>query len=91
MQTHPHLGIATIAKQIGAGCSTLDNSPESFFATLKKQAIHEERFLTRQAAKQHIFEYIECYYKSVHRLQLTAGSPADFETAHYKSIEGMGV
>jgi putative transposase len=33
---------------------------ESFFATLKKQAIHGEHFLTRQAAQQHIFEYIEC-------------------------------
>ena len=30
-----------------------------FFAPLKKQAIYGERFLTREAAKQQIFEYIE--------------------------------
>ena len=33
---------------------------ESFFATLKKQAVYGERFLTRQEVQQTIFEYIEC-------------------------------
>jgi len=65
---------------------------ESFFATLKKQAIHGERFLTRQAAQQCVFEYIECYYNRVRR-HSTIGwvSPVDFEVAYYKSIEGMAV
>ena len=40
---------------------------ESFFAALKKQAVYGERFLTRGAAKQQIFEYIECYYNRVRR------------------------
>ena len=63
---------------------------ESFFATLKKQAIHGERFITRQAAQQHIFEYIECYYNRVRRHSTNGWvSPVDFEAAYYKSIEGM--
>lgn len=65
---------------------------ESFFATLKKQAIHGERFLTRQAAQQHIFEYIECYYNRIRRHSTNGWvSPVNFEAAYYKSIEGMGV
>ena len=61
---------------------------ESFFATLKKQAVHGERFLTRHQAQQTIFEYIECYYNRVRR-HSTIGwvSPVDFEAAYYKSIE----
>lgn len=65
---------------------------ESFFATLKKQAIYGERFLTREAAKQQIFEYIECYYNRVRRHSTNGWvSPVDFEAAYYKSIEGMRV
>jgi transposase InsO family protein len=35
---------------------------ESFFATLKKQAVHGEHFTSREQAKQFVFEYIESYY-----------------------------
>ena len=65
---------------------------ESFFATLKKQAVYGERFLTRQEAQQTIFEYIECYYNRVRRHSTNNWlSPVDYETAHYKNIEGMPV
>ena len=65
---------------------------ESFFATLKKQAVHGVRFLTRQAAQQHIFEYIECYYNRVRRHSTNGWiSPVNFKAAYYKSIEGMAV
>ena len=65
---------------------------ESFFVTLKKQAIYGERFLTREAAKQQIFEYIECDYNRVRRHSTNGWvSPVDFEAAYYKSIEGMRV
>ena len=65
---------------------------ESFFATLKKQAVHGERFVTRQAAQQHIFEYIECYYNRIRRHSTNGWiSPVDFEAAYYQSIEGMVV
>ncbi len=35
---------------------------KSWNPSLKVEAIHGERFVTRPAAKQHVFEYIEVYY-----------------------------
>ena len=65
-----------------------DAVAESFFATLKKQAVHGEHFLTRHQAQQTIFECIECYYNRVRRLS-TIGwvNPVDVEADYYKSIE----
>jgi transposase InsO family protein len=45
-----------------------DNAPmESFFATLKKELVHQERYATREAARQSLFEYIEVFYNRVRR------------------------
>ena len=54
---------------------------EIFFATLKKQAVYGERFLTRDEAQHSIFEYIECYYNRI-RSHSNNGwlSPVDYET-----------
>ena len=35
---------------------------ESFFATLKKELIHQQRYATREEAKRSLFEYIEVFY-----------------------------
>ena len=35
---------------------------ESFFATLKKERVHHEVYVTREAARQSVFEYIELFY-----------------------------
>jgi len=53
---------------------------ESFFATLKKELVHRERYATREEAKQSVFEYIEAFYNRV-RLHSSLGyqSPEDFE------------
>ena len=51
--------------KLNAYASFILSANQSIFTTLKKQTIHGERFLTRQAAQQHIFEYIECYYNHV--------------------------
>ena len=65
---------------------------ESFFATLKKQAVYGERFLTRHEAQQAIFEYIECYYNRVRRHSTNNWlSSVDYESAYYKEIEGTHV
>ena len=41
----------------------LDNAPmESFFASLKKELVHHQRFRTHAQAKAAIFEYIEVFY-----------------------------
>jgi transposase InsO family protein len=46
----------------------LDNAPmESFFASLKKELVHRQRFRTRAQAKAAIFEYIEVFYNRQRR------------------------
>jgi transposase InsO family protein len=56
------------------------NAPmESFFATLKKERVHHRNYETRAAAKQDIFEYIECFYNRVRRHSgIGYMSPVDF-------------
>ena len=53
---------------------------ESWNGSLKVEAIHGERFLTREEAKKQVFEYIEVYYNRV-RLHSKLGylSPVSFE------------
>ena len=61
-----------------------DNAPmESFFATLKRELVHDERYTSREAAKASIFEYVEVFYNRV-RLHSALGyvSPEVFERAH---------
>ena len=53
---------------------------ESFFATLKKELVYRERFLTRSQAVQAIFEYIEVFYNCKRRhSHLGYRSPVEFE------------
>jgi len=40
---------------------------ESFFHSLKVELIHGEKYVTRAAIKQSVFEYIEVYYNRVRR------------------------
>lgn len=61
-----------------------DNAPmESFFATLKKELVHHERYATHAEARLSLFEYIECFYNRL-RLHSTLGyiAPVQFEAAH---------
>jgi putative transposase len=53
---------------------------ESFFATLKTELIHRQRFQTRQEAASAIFTYIEGFYNR-RRRHSTLGyrSPMEFE------------
>ena len=53
---------------------------ESFFGTLKKELIHDQRYATREAATQDVFEWIEVFYNRQRR-HTTLGyrSPAEFE------------
>ena len=55
---------------------------ESFFATLKKELIHQEHYKTRAAARQSVFEYIEVFYNRVRRHSaLGYVSPEAYEQA----------
>lgn len=53
---------------------------ESFFSSLKQELTHHERFKDRDAARAHIFEYIESFYN---RLRLHSSldyrSPETYE------------
>jgi transposase InsO family protein len=58
-----------------------DNAPmESFFASLKKELIHDADFATRAEARAAIFEYIEIFYNLKRRhSSLGYVAPADYE------------
>ena len=59
-----------------------DNAPmESFWASLKKELVYQESFLTIEAAKANLFEYIEVFYNRQRRHSaLDYRSPAEFES-----------
>ena len=55
---------------------------ESFFATLKKERIHQEQYTTREEATSSIFDYIEQFYNRVRRHSaLGYISPIEYEQA----------
>jgi putative transposase len=58
-----------------------DNAPmESFFASLKKELVHDADFATRAEARAAIFEYIEVFYNRQRRhSSLGYVSPAEYE------------
>nr|WP_213041952.1 IS3 family transposase [Nitrospira defluvii] len=53
---------------------------ESFFGTLTRELVSQRRYVTREEARQDIFEYIEVFYNR-HRRHSTLGyhSPAEYE------------
>ena len=58
-----------------------DNAPaESFFATLKKELVHDEDYQTREEARASLFEFIEVFYNN-ERLHSSLGyvTPAAYE------------
>jgi transposase InsO family protein len=61
-----------------------DNAPvESFFASLKRELVHDEDYTTRDEARASIFEYVEAFYNRVRRhSSLGYVSPAEFERTH---------
>jgi transposase InsO family protein len=58
-----------------------DNAPmESFFASLKKELVHDADFATRAEARAALFEYIEVFYNGQRRhSSLGYVSPAQYE------------
>jgi putative transposase len=61
-----------------------DNAPvESFFASLKRELVHDEDYTTREQARASLFEYVEVFYNRVRRhSSLGYVSPAEFERTH---------
>jgi transposase InsO family protein len=60
-----------------------DNAPmESFFASLKKELVHQEDYRSRAEARASVFEYIEVFYNRVRRHSaLGYQSPVEYEQA----------
>jgi transposase InsO family protein len=60
-----------------------DNAPmESFFASLKKELVHDAGYATRAEARASLFEYIEVFYNRVRRhWSLGYRSPVEYERA----------
>ena len=75
---------AGIELSMGANGSAYDNAVvESFFATIKRERLRDERFLTRAHARTAIAEWIEVFY-NCRRRHSTLGylSPVEFERTH---------
>jgi len=78
-----------LLKEHGITCSMSrkgncwDNAPmESFFATLKKELVHHERYQNRSEARHSLFEYIEVFYNRVRRHSaLNYQTPTQFAEA----------
>jgi putative transposase len=77
-----------IVPSMGRVGSALDNAiSESFVASLKTELLHRHRFLTREAARTAIFDYIEGFYNRVRRhSSLGYSSPADYEQATMQEV-----
>jgi putative transposase len=78
------LGEHGIACSMSGVAQCWDNAPvESFFASLKRELVHDESYTTREQAKASIFEYVEVFYNRVRRhSSLGYLSPEEFERSH---------
>jgi transposase InsO family protein len=72
-----------IACSMSRPANCWDNAPiESFFASLKKELVHDEDYATRAEARASLFEYIEVFYNRVRRhSSLGYRSPVESERA----------
>ena len=79
---------AGIVPSMGRAGSALDNAiSESFVASLKCELLHRQRFLSREAARMAVFDYIEGFYNRVRRhSSLGYLSPSDYEAATMKGV-----
>ena len=50
---------------------------ESFFANLKKEAVHWTHFVTREEAREAMFEHIEGFYNT-HRVRKSVDFPSPY-------------
>ena len=65
---------------------------ESFFATLKKQAVYGHALKTRDQMRQHVFEFIEMYYNRVRRHSANNWvTPVEFERLYHQRLEHSNV
>ena len=76
--------IVSVAAIVAVAVNT-DAVAESFFQLLKRERIRRRTYMTRDAARQDVFDYIEMFYNPT-RKHTNNGmlSPVDFENRQYK-------
>jgi putative transposase len=77
---------SAVSRPEGARARARHNAPmESFWASLKKEQVHQQHYQTRAQAQSDIFSYIETFYNTT-RLHSGLGnkSPAQFEQEYWQ-------
>ena len=65
-----------------------DNAPvESFFASLKRELSHHEKYTTHDEARASLFEYIEAFYNRVRLAACEVTSPAAGDATNPRSTD----
>jgi len=85
---------AGIVASMGRTGSALDNaiSDEAFVASLKCELLHRHRFVSWEAARTAVFDYVEGFYNRVRRhSSLGYLSPAEYEQAPMEAIKEVAV
>ena len=82
-----------IVPSMGRTGSALDNAiSESFVASLKTELLHRHRFISREAARTAIFDYMEGFYNRVRRhSSLDYLSPAEYEEVTMEATKEVAV
>jgi len=63
---------------------------ENFFQLLKRERVRRKIYLTRNLAKQDVFDYIEMFYNPKRRHSLSAGmSPVINEEQYFERLESV--
>ena len=63
---------------------------ESFFQLLKRERVRRKIYLTRNLAKQDVFDYIEMFYNPKRRHIVSAGmSPVEYEKQYFERLESV--
>jgi putative transposase len=84
---------AGIVASMGRTGSALDNAiSEAFVASLKCELLHRHRFVSWEAARTAVFDYVEGFYNRVRRhSSLGYLSPAEYEQATMEAIKEVAV
>ena len=63
---------------------------ENFFQLLKRERVRRKIYLTRNLAKQDVFDYIEMFYNPKRRHSVSAGmSPVKYEKQYFERLESV--
>jgi putative transposase len=84
---------AGIVASMGRTGSALDNAiSEAFVASLKCELLHRHRFVSREAARTAVFDYVEGFYNRVRRhSSLGYLSPAEYEQPTMEAMKEVAV